>query len=231
MDTLTKIKIILAIVSVFVGLFSAFLEIRKNPGYWLNRFFALFFTFASLGFFGYVLYHLILNSALWVILIMIATNIILNLCLACLLMTEFILEYSEKVAMSPKYLIFTGSVFLSSILGYFIWIPTVVAENYVQGDVNTHTAMGLLIYITIYRLAIAFYVLGKFILLVKRAQNPQVHKQLQLFSLGMIFIISGILLFLFGNIAGNLGIWLEIFGQLQLNIGMLVMVRGFLIKS
>ncbi len=157
MEPLTIIKIILGILLVLVGVTSAYLGIRKNPNYWLNRFFALFFTFASLGFFGFVLYHLILNSAVWVIRIMITTNFLLNLCLACLLMTEFILEYSEKSAMTPKYLLITLGLYLSSILGYFIWFPTVDEDNYAIGEINTHTEPILLIYVSIYRLAIAFY--------------------------------------------------------------------------
>ena len=231
MELSTIIKVILAIILVIVGVVSAYLEIKKNPEYWLNRFFALFFTFASLGFFGYVLYHLIFNSAEWVVHIMITTNILLNLCLACLLMTEFILEFSEKGAMIPKYLGFTLGIFLSSILGYFIWRPTVDAENYALGEINTHTAMGLLIYISIYRLAIAFFVLIKFIILVKKAEDARVRKQLRLFTIGMIFIIVGILLFLFGNIAGSIGIILEIVGQISLVIGMLAILRGFLVKG
>lgn len=231
MEPLTIIKIILAVILVFVGVISAYLEIKKNPEYWLNRFFALFFTFASLGFFGYVLYHLILTSADWVIYIMVTTNILLNLCLACLLMTEFILEFSEKKAMSPKFLLFTLGLFLTSILGYFIWLPTVDAANYALGEINTHTETGLLIYISIYRLAIAFYVLIKFILLVKKAQDPRIRKQLRLFSIGMIFIIIGILLFLFGNVAGDIGIILEIIGQISLNIGLIQILQGFLVKD
>ncbi|WP_371806755.1 hypothetical protein [Candidatus Lokiarchaeum ossiferum] len=231
MEPLTVTKIVLAVILVFVGVISAYLEIRKNPDYWLNRFFALFFTFASLGFFGYVLYHLILNSSDWVIYIMVTTNFLLNLCLACLLMTEFILEFSEKKAMSPKFLFITFSLFLSSIFGYFIWTPTVDSENYALGEVNTHTEPGLLIYISIYRLAIAFYVLIKFILLVKKAGDTRVRKQLRLFSIGMTFIIVGILLFLFGNVAGDIGIILEIIGQVSLNIGLIEILRGFLVKE
>ncbi len=231
MEPLTIIKIILGILLVLVGVTSAYLGIRKNPNYWLNRFFALFFTFASLGFFGFVLYHLILNSAVWVIRIMITTNFLLNLCLACLLMTEFILEYSEKSAMTPKYLLITLGLYLSSILGYFIWFPTVDEDNYAIGEINTHTKPILLIYVSIYRLAIAFYVLIKFIILVKKAQDVRVRKQLRFFMIGMIFIIIGIALFLFGNIAGNIGIILEIVGQISLNIGMIEMLQGFLVKE
>ncbi|MHA1619920.1 MAG: hypothetical protein ACTSVZ_11625 [Promethearchaeota archaeon] len=231
MEPLTITKIVLGILLVLVGITSAYLGIRKNPNYWLNRFFALFFTFASLGFFGFVLYHLILDSEVWVIRIMVTTNFLLNLSLACLLMTEFILEFSEKSAMTPKFLLITFGLYLTSILGYFIWYPSVDEANYVLGEVNTHTEPGLLIYVSIYRLVIAFYVLIKFIILVKKAQEALVRKKLKFFMIGMIFIIIGIVLFLFGNIAGNIGIILEIVGQVSLNIGMIEILRGFLVKD
>ena len=57
--TLGDVKIFLAVLTVIVGLISSIVEIRKNPDYWLNRFFAMFFLFAALGFSGFTAYHLI----------------------------------------------------------------------------------------------------------------------------------------------------------------------------
>ena len=68
--------------------------------------------------------------------------------------------------------------------------------EYAAGEVNTHTDIFLLAYVTLYRLGIVFYVLFKFINLVKQAQAEKVKKQLRLFSIGIIFIILGITLFL-----------------------------------
>ena len=111
LEILVILKIAMAVITFVVGLIAAIVEIRKNPSYWLNRFFGLFFTFASLGFLGYVAYHIILTNIDLVLVIMISTNIILNASIACLLMTEFILEYSERVAMTPKYIVSTLVLF------------------------------------------------------------------------------------------------------------------------
>ncbi|QEE14231.1 hypothetical protein DSAG12_00042 [Promethearchaeum syntrophicum] len=231
--TLGQVKIILSIITVIVALISAVVEIRKNPDYWLNRFFALFFLFVALGFGGFTVYHLITTDASLTLAIMVTTNVLLNLSLACLLMTEFILQYSEVIAIKPKYLLIAFGLFLTSIVGYAIEYPTIEDMNlYNQGEVNTSTDPILLAYITLYRLAIVFYVLFKFVSLVKQAQAEKVKKQLKLFSIGMIFIILGITLFLVGNlIAGTGGIVLEIIGQVCLNIGMIEIARGFLVKN
>jgi len=167
MEILTLVKTLLGAVTVVVGLVSGVIQIRKNPNYWLNRFFAGFFACASIGFFGYVLYHIILTNIDLVLPINIITNIILNLSMACLLMTEFILEHSERRAMSSKYLLITLGLFLSSVVGYAIWPPSIDADSYALGEVNTHQNMFLLVYISLYRVGIAFFVLIKFFLLVK----------------------------------------------------------------
>lgn len=241
MGLLTDTKIVLSVVTVIVGLISAIVEIRKNPEYWLNRFFALFFAFASLGFFGYTLYHIILTNIDLVLTLMITTNILLNFCLACLLMTEFILQYSEVIAMKkPKYLIITFALFAISIAGYFIpsLKPYVKADSYALGEVDTETPLFQMIIVTLFRIVIVLYVLIKFFQLVKQAEDGKVKKQLKLFSIGMIFILIGILMFLFGNLAAeveifelNLGAMIEIIGQINLNIGMIEIARGFLVKN
>ena len=230
--TLNEAKIVLAVLTVIVALISAVVEIKKNPDYWLNRFFALFFLFVALGFGGFSAYHLITWDENLTLAIMVTTNVLLNLSLACLLMTEFILQYSEVIAIKPKFLIITFVLFLTSIIGYAIDYPTLDMGEYAVGEVNTHTGIFLLAYITLYRLGIVFYVLFKFINLVKQAEGEKVKKQLRLFSIGMIFIIIGIALFLVGNlITGTIGIILEIVGQVCLNIGMIEIARGFLVKD
>ena len=230
--TLNDAKIVFAVLLVIVGSVSAIVEIRKNPDYWLNRFFAMFFLFAALGFSGFTAYHLITWDEHLTLAIMVTTNVLLNFSLACLLMTEFILQYSEVIAMKPKYLLITLGLFLTSIIGYAIVYPTLDMPEYAVGEVNTHTDIYLLAYVTLYRLGIVFFVLIKFISLVKQAQAEKVKKQLKLFSIGMIFIILGITLFLLGNlVTGNVGIIMEIVGQLCLIIGMSEIARGFLVKD
>ena len=230
--TLNEVKIVLAVLTVIVGLISAVIEIRKNPEYWLNRFFAMFFLFVALGFSGFTAYHLITWNENLTLAIMVATNVLLNLSLACLLMTEFILQHSEVIAMKAKFLIFAFGLFLASVIGYAFLYPTLDMTEYAQGEVNTHTDIFLLAGVTLYRLAIVFYVLFKFISLVKQAEAEKVRKQLKLFSIGMIFTIAGIVLFMVGNmIIGTIGILLEIVGQVCLNIGMIEIARGFLVKD
>jgi len=230
--TLNDAKIVFAVLLVIVGSVSAIVEIRKNPDYWLNRFFAMFFLFAALGFSGFTAYHLITWDEDLTLAIMVTTNVLLNFSLACLLMTEFILQYSEVIAMKPKYLLITLGLFLTSIIGYAIRYPTLDMAEYAAGEVNTHTDIYLLAYVTLYRLGIVFFVLIKFISLVKQAEAEKVKKQLKLFSIGMIFIILGITLFLLGNlVTGNVGIIMEIVGQLCLIIGMSEIARGFLVKD
>lgn len=230
--TLNEVKIVLAVLTVIVGLVSAIVEIRKNPDYWLNRFFALFFLFAALGFSGFTAYHLITWNENLTLAIMVTTNILLNFSLACLLMTEFILQYSEVIAIKPKFLLLTLILFLTSCIGYAFFYPTLDMVQYLNGEVNTTTNDFLLVYVTLYRLVIVFYVLFKFINLVKQAEAEKVKKQLNLFSIGMIFIIFGIVLFLVGNIIPEtIGILLEIVGQICLNIGMIEIARGFLVKG
>lgn len=230
--TLNEAKIVLAVLTVVVGSVSAIVEIKKNPDYWLNRFFAMFFLFAALGFSGFTAYHLITWDEDLTLAIMVTTNVLLNFSLACLLMTEFILQYSEVIAIKPKYLLITLGLFLTSIIGYAIAYPTLDMVEYAAGEVNTHTDIYLLAYVTLYRLGIVFFVLIKFISLVKQAQAEKVKKQLKLFSIGMIFIILGITLFLLGNlVTGTVGILMEIVGQICLNIGMIEIARGFLVKD
>ena len=231
--TLADVKIILAILTVIVGLISAIVEIRKNPDYWLNRFFAMFFLFAALGFGGFTAYHLITWDSDLTLAIMVLTNVLLNFSLACLLMTEFILQHSEVIAMKTKFLIIAFGLFLISVIGYAFFYPEIESmSEYDAGHVNTHTNIYLLAFVTLYRLAIVFYVLFKFINLVKQAEAEKVKKQLKLFSIGMIFIILGITFFLVGNmIPGDVGIILEIVGQVCLNIGMIEIARGFIVKG
>ncbi|MHA1618940.1 MAG: hypothetical protein ACTSVZ_06620 [Promethearchaeota archaeon] len=232
LEILALIKTIMAGITFVVGLIAAIVEIRKNPSYWLNRFFGLFFTFASLGFLGYVAYHIILTNIGLTLNLMIATNLILNASIACLLMTEFILEYSERIAMTPKYIISTLVLYGLSIFAYFIPFgrPEVVAKDYIAGSVNTHTPVPWLIIVTLYRLTVAFYVQFKLMGLMKKTEG-KVKRQLKLFNIGVFFIILGILLFLLGNIPGTIGIILEITGQICLNIGMIEITRGFLVKE
>ena len=231
--TLNDAKIVFAVLLVIVGSVSAIVEIRKNPDYWLNRFFAMFFLFAALGFSGFTAYHLITWDEDLTLAIMVTTNVLLNFSLACLLMTEFILQYSEVIAMKPKYLLITLGLFLTSIIGYAIAYPKIAdMAQYNAGEVNTDTNIYLLAYVTLYRLGIVFFVLIKFISLVKQAEAEKVKKQLKLFSIGMIFIILGIALFLVGNMLhGDVGIIMEIVGQVCLNIGMIEIARGFLVKD
>ena len=61
-------KVITAIILVVMGIIVGIIEIRKNPEYWLNRFFAAFFIIGSFGFLSYTVYHIYgLLSEEWII--------------------------------------------------------------------------------------------------------------------------------------------------------------------
>lgn len=227
----TIAKAVLAGITVIIGFVASILEIRKNPKYWLNRFFGLFFIVGSIGFLLYIVYHMIFTEIKIVLTLMIISNILLNFCLACLLMTSFILQYSEKVAISSKYLLITFGLFVLSIIGYIFWTPSVNAEEYAKGNVDTNTPILWLILVTLYRLGIMIYVLVKFTILLKFAESLRVKKQLNRFVIGMVINTIGIVLFLFGNQFGNFGAYLEIIGQICFNVAIVTLLMGFFIKE
>lgn len=230
MHPVSILKISTAALTVIIGLVCGIIELKKNSSYWLNRFFSLFFMTSAMGFFFYTLYHIILSNAALVIPFMITAQISFQLAMSFLLLTEFVVEYSEKAAISAKYLLISGCLFLVFSIGYFIWIPTLNLADYAEGHVNTETPTFWFILVFSYRILVMGYVLYKF-LHIGNQSTGAVKTQMNYFALGMIINIGATLITLLGGIHGILGIILEIIGLLAFNIGVLVIIKGLAMKS
>ncbi|TFG07774.1 MAG: hypothetical protein EU539_04035 [Promethearchaeota archaeon] len=227
MDISNWFKIITALITVILALFAGYIELRKNPEYWLNRWFAIFFVSVALGFLFYSIYHINTLNPIIIIPMMIIAQILYNFGLVSLLMTVFILEHSEKVAMTAKYLGIIMGLFIVSIFGYFIWVPTLNMERYRQGVVDTDTPLGWFIAVNIIRIGIFIFVLYKFILIASQSEG-KTKTSVLMFFIGTIIGIIGIFLNMLGGILYSL--WIEIAGLIAFDIGLIIIVRGFLIE-
>ncbi len=227
MDIMNILKIITAIITVILAFIVGIIELKKNPEYWLNRWFALFFSAISLGFLFYTIYHFILFNPAPIIPLMITAQILYHLGLVSVLMTVFVLDYSETVAMSVKYLLIILVIFILSIFGYFIWIPTLNMERFEQGIVDTETPLAWYIYVSIFRIAILIYILYKFWSISKKFEGEEKTRVLWFF-IGSIVNVAGIFMNMLGGIISSL--LLEIIGLALFNVGALLTLKGFLVK-
>ncbi|TFG00576.1 MAG: hypothetical protein EU541_01830 [Promethearchaeota archaeon] len=227
MDPLNILKIATSIITVILAFIAGFIELRKNPDYWLNRWFALYFTTLSLGFLVYTIYHFITIDPTPIVPLMITAQILYNLGLICFLMTSFVLEYSETIAMSKKYLSIALILFIISIFGYFIWIPELNMANFQKGIVDTETPLPWYLFVNIFRIGVSLYVLYKFGLITKKLEGTE-KKRIMWFFIGSTINVVGILLNMLGNI---LHLILEIIGLATFNVGTFFIVRGFLLQK
>ena len=227
MDVLNILKIIASIITVIFALIAGYIELRKNPEYWLNRWFAIFFISAAFGFLAYSIYHINTLEPYFIIPIMITAHFLFNFAIISLVMTVFILEKSEMLAMTSKYLGLITVLFIISIFGYFIWTPTLNMERYEQGIVDTETPLGWFLFVNIWRLVLFIFVLYKYAILAKTTQGVP-RQQVLWFFAGSFIVIVGVLFNLIGGILGS--ILIEILGQIAFNIGVVFIVKGFLIK-
>jgi len=222
-------KLIGSIGCLITGVLCGAIELRKNPEYWLNRFFAMLYIFSGLGFLLYTIYHLIFSNPDVIIPIMISAQLFYNLGVGSMMMTVFILEKSQKVALNSKYLTIS---FLPSILlgvAYLIWRPTLNMEKYSQGIVDTDTSTPLFIVVNFYRIGVVLYIMFRYIAISKKAKG-KVKQQMKYFSKGTAVIIFGMFLNLFGGSISSIGIYLEIAGLLAFIVGLLITLKAFLIK-
>lgn len=227
MDPISILKISISAFTVIIGIVCGYIEIKKNPEYWLNRSFAFFFLSAAFGFLFYTIYHLILNNADLVIIIMIFAQVMFNLAMSWLLLTELIIEHSEKITMRPKFLIIPVIAFVLTTFGYGIWIPSLNMVEYEAGRVDTITPQGWFIFVFGYRIILMLYVLVKFIILRAKSEGKK-KIQITYFTIGMSFAIVGTLLTLLGGVQGLIGAILEIGGLVFFNIGTILILKGFL---
>ncbi len=227
MDILNILKIVAAIITVLFAFIAGYIELRKNPDYWLNRWFAIFFIFGAFGFLAYTIYHLAILEPYLIILIMITAQILYSFAIISLIMTVFILEKSEKIAMTPKYLGIITVLFIISIFGFFIWTPTLNMERYDQGIVDTETPTGWFIFVNAWRLILFVFVLYKYAIVAKSTQGVP-RKQVLWFFAGSFMVILGVIFNLIGGVFSS--IIIEILSLIAFDIGVAFIVNGFLIK-
>jgi len=202
MDPLNILKIILSFTSLFAVIVCGIIELKKNPEYWLNRFFALTYLFLGLGLTFYTLYHMILDNPFIIIPLNIIANICFNLGLSCLIMAIFILDYSEKLAMTPKYLLIAFGISCGLLIGYIFWPPVLNMENYAIGIVDTESPSPHFLILSVFRILVIIYVLIKFNTISKKLDGI-VKQRVKMVSRGTLIITFALIIMLFG---GNLGI-------------------------
>ncbi len=227
MDVFNILKITASIITVIFAFIAGYIELRKNPDYWLNRWFAMFFVSNAFGFLAYTIYHINTLQPYLIIPIMITAQFLYSFAIISLVMTVFILEKSEKLAMTPKYLGIVMVLYITLTFGFFIWTPTLNMERYKQGIIDTETPIGWFLFVNVWRLVLFIFVLYKYVIVAKSTQGVP-RKQVLWFFAGSFMFIVGILLNLIGGIAGS--ILIEILGLIAFNVGVVFVVKGFLIK-
>ena len=227
MDVFNIIKIIASIITLIFAFIAGYIELHKNPDYWLNRWFAIVFISWAFGTLAYTIYHIQTLEPYFIIPIMLMAQFLYNFAIVSFLMTVFILEKSEKLAMTTKYLGIVVVLYIISIFGYFIWTPTLNMERYRQGIVDTETPLGWFLFVNVWRLALLVFVLYKYAIIAKSTQGVP-RQQVLWFFAGSSIIIVGLLFNLIGGILGS--IIVEILGMITFNIGIAFIVKGFLIK-
>ncbi|KKN48091.1 hypothetical protein LCGC14_0656230 [marine sediment metagenome] len=142
-----------------------------------------------------------------------------------LVMTVFVLEKYEKIAMSPKYLGTMLVLFIIMCVGYFILIPEVNLSVY-PGIVDTITNKYLFIFVNLIRIALFIYVVYRYAMVVKKVEK-ETKKRIQWFFMGVTIIAIGVFVNLIGGLIGN--ILFEILALIILDIGMGSIVKGFFV--
>jgi len=228
LDILNILKIITTIITAVIALIIGLRVLLLNKSDLLNKWFALYFISSSLGFLIYAIYHLILNNADIIIPLMITAHIFFNFNSISLPMTLFVLEKHTKIAMSLKYLGTMLILFFIMSIGYFILPPYLDVDDYASGIVNTHTPLGLLIFVNAVRLLLAIYAAYRYIGITKKIEGDTKNR-LKWFSFGVILFIFGV----FINLAGGmlLLIPVEILALIIIDIGALLVLKGFMISS
>ncbi|MHA1458353.1 MAG: hypothetical protein ACTSQR_01685 [Promethearchaeota archaeon] len=226
MDPLNILKIITTIITAVIALIIGFRVFSLNKNDLLNRWFALYFISSSLGFLIYAIYHLILNNPDIIIPLMISAQIFFNFNAISLVMTLFVLEKHTKIAMSIKYLGTMLILFFVMCIGYFIVPPHLEMGDYALGIVDTHTPLGLLIFVNTIRILLAIYAVYRYIGINKKIEGETKNK-LKWFSIVVILFIFGIFINLLGGMLSLIAI--EILALIIIDMGALLVLKGFLI--
>lgn len=227
-DIYNLIKIIAAIFTFILAIVVGLRVYTLNPRESLNRWFTLFFIFTSIGFLLYTIYHLILNNSSVIIPLMITTQIFFNFIPITLVMTVFILEKYTKGAMSFKYLGTLIIILIIMSFGYFAWPPELNSDKYILGIVDTTTPPYWFAFVNSIRACLIIYVVYKYAMITKNIE-ARIKKKVQLFFIGIIFVIIAVIINLIGGIIEF--IILEVIALVTIDIGSIVILRGFLHKS
>lgn len=236
MDTFNLVKIITAIITIFIAFTLGYRVLRLNPGEMLNRWFTLFFISSSLGFLSYTIYHLITPesgiSKDLIIPLMITSHIFFNFIVISLVMTVFILEKYKKIAFSLKYFGTMILIFFIMSIGYFIpiWTPILDEYDWIRGYVNTHTPATWFIFVNLLRIGLSIYVIYKYIIITRKVEE-NTKKKVRWFFIGIIFALAMLLINLIGGLLGGtpISVLLEITALIILNIGIIAIFRAFLL--
>lgn len=221
------LEMIVVAITITITFIGGTIELRLNAANWLNRWFALFFYSASLGFLFYLIYHLIFCSGCEsiIISIRIPAQIFFNFIPISLVMTVFILEKSPKVAMSAKYLGIMMTLFILMSFGFFIWKGGVNSELYEESMVDTLTTINDVV-INILRLCLAIYAIYKYAIITRKLEG-ETKRRTQWFFLGIIIVVIGLVTNLAGGVSDIMLI--ESIALILLNIGAIVILKGFFI--
>jgi len=226
LDILNILKIITTIITASIALIIGLRVLLLNKSDLLNRWFAIYFISSSLGFLIYAIYHLILNNPDVIIPLMITAQFFFNFNAISLPMTLFVLEKHTKIAMSMRYFGTMLILFFVMSIGYLIVLPHLDMGLYALRIVDTHTPLGLFIFVNAIRILLALYSAYRYIVINRKIEGETKNK-IKWFSLGVISFIIGIFFNLMGGIFSL--IVMEILALIIIDIGALFVLKGFLI--
>ncbi|MFW9820881.1 MAG: hypothetical protein ACFFE5_14835 [Candidatus Thorarchaeota archaeon] len=228
MDINNLIKIIAAVFTFILAIIVGIRVYTLNPRESLNRWFTLFFISTSLGFLIYTIYHLILDNQFVIVPLMVTAHIFFNFIPVSLVMTVFLLEKYKKGAMSFKYFGTMMILFIIMSFGYLVWPPELNLTSYALGIVNTETPPFLFIFVNLIRAGLSIYVVYKYAMITKKMEGD-IKKKVQLFFIGIIFVIIAVIINLVGGIIEV--VILEVIALITIDIASIVILKGFLLKS
>ncbi len=228
LDPLTLLKIISSIALVIVAFTVAITLIKRNPRYWLHRFFALFFIANSVGFLFYIVYHFATDVSLAVGLI-IVTQLLFNVAFTCLLMTWIIMRSSEKVAMKRPYLAAVLGLLAFTCIGYFIWVPTVDPVDFALGVVHSVIPIGWNIFTNAYRIGLLVLVISSYVKWSKKA-DEDMKRKMKLFVIGMSSVLVGLLCIFLAGFAESIETIFTLAGLAALIVSLVYLFRALVYR-
>ena len=86
MDVYNIIKIVASIITVIFAFIAGYIELRKNPDYWLNRWFAIGFLAFAFGLLAYSVYHNPTFEPYLIIMIMLIAQFLYNIAIISFVM-------------------------------------------------------------------------------------------------------------------------------------------------